>query len=446
MLTTPEPVGANCGFGGVRMETGVDLNSNGKLDDDEVNASATKFLCNGAQGLRGDTGAVGPQGPKGDTGETGAVGPQGPKGDTGAVGATGPQGPKGDTGDTGPQGPQGPKGDTGDTGSQGPQGESGALAFVYGDGSAGDFTLQSFQNPRFFQAGNFGPAGANLMFRNMNIDGTLIVSSGTMIRATGDIIIGPNANITVSPDFAIQSFNPSQKGIAMSASYTYLGGKGLDLGRTSLVSRADVLGGGSGYRSTTNTDILGGDGGGRLIFAAKGNITIRGLIEANGRQGINNSIPTINRPAGAPTPVAGGGGGGGGVVSFISRGTITVEGNGRILANGGNGAVGWNGATPVAGQMYGGGGGGGGGIIQFLSANTPVIANPANVQVNGGTAGASAVSGTATTLSQMGGGGGACAGDGGEGTKSTAAADASKPGTAGDIITVKADQPELLFF
>ncbi|NOK09631.1 collagen-like protein [Corallococcus exercitus] len=416
LLTTPEPAGANCGFGGVKLETGVDRNSDGDLlDEGEVNASATKYLCNGAQG---------------------------PKGDTGAVGETGPQGPKGDTGDTGLMGPQGPKGDTG---SQGLQGESGPLAFAYGDGSAGDFNL-SYSNTRSFQAGSFTAAGANLMFHNVTIDGTLIVSSGTMIRATGDIIIGQTGAIIVSPDFAIQTLNPSQKGIAMSASFNHLGGRGLDLGRTSLVSRADLLGGGSGFRSTTNPDILGGDGGGRLILAAKGNIIIRGYIDVAGRQGINNSVPTINRPAGSPTPVAGGGGGGGGVVSLISRGTITVDTNGRIYANGGNGAVGWNGATPVAGQMYGGGGGGGGGIVQFLSANAPVIVNAANVQVNGGAAGASAVSGTATTLVQTGGGGGACAGNGGDGTKSTAAGDVSQVGTTGDIITVKADQPELLFY
>lgn len=417
LLTTPEPAGANCGFGGVKWETGIDRNSDGDLlDEGEVNASATKYLCNGAQG---------------------------PRGDTGAVGAVGPQGPKGDTGDTGLVGPQGPKGDTG---SQGLQGESGALALAYGDGSAGNFTL-SFTQTRSFQAGIYPqPAGANLMFHNVTIDGMLIVASGTTIRATGDIIIGQDGSIVVSPDFQIQTLNPSQKGIAMSASFNYLGGKGLDKGRTSLVSRADLLGGGSGFRSTTNPDILGGDGGGRLILAAKGNIIIRGYIDVNGRQGINNSIPTINRPAGAPTPVAGGGGGGGGVISFISRGTITVDTNGRIFANGGNGAPGWNGSSPVAGQMYGGGGGGGGGIIQFLSANTPVIVNPVNVQVNNGTAGVSAVSGTATTLVQTGGGGGASAGDGGEGTKSTLSADASKAGATGDIITVKADQPELLFY
>ncbi|RKH61287.1 DUF7151 family protein, partial [Corallococcus llansteffanensis] len=313
LLTTPEPAGANCGFGGVKWETGIDRNSDGDLDEGEVNASATKYLCNGAQGPRGDTGAVG------------------------AVGAVGPQGPKGDTGDTGAVGAAGPQGPKGDTGSQGLQGESGALALAYGDGSAGDFTLFSGAQTRSFQGGNFPqPAGANLMFHNVTIDSMLIVSSGTTIRATGDIIIGSSGSIVVIPDSQIQTLNPSQKGIAMSASFNYLGGKGLDKGRTSLVSRADLLGGGSGFRSTTNSDIRGGDGGGRLILAAKGNIIIRGYIDASGYPGINNSIP-----AGAPTPVAGGGGGGGGVVSLISRGTITVDTYGRIYANGSNGAPGW---------------------------------------------------------------------------------------------------------
>ena len=49
-------------------------------------------------GVKGDTGATGPQGPKGDTGTTGS---QGAKGDTGATGPEGPQGPNGNTGATG---------------------------------------------------------------------------------------------------------------------------------------------------------------------------------------------------------------------------------------------------------------------------------------------------------------------------------------------------------
>lgn len=103
-------------------------------------------------------GADGAQGPKGDTGAVGPAGEQGPKGDTGAAGADGkdgvtpsvtvgttttgeagtnaqvtndgtapdvvlnfviPKGEKGDTGAAGAEGPAGPKGDTGATGANG---------------------------------------------------------------------------------------------------------------------------------------------------------------------------------------------------------------------------------------------------------------------------------------------------------------------------------------
>jgi OmcA/MtrC family decaheme c-type cytochrome len=44
----PEPVGANCPFGGVRIDTGLDANNNGVLDPDEINAAAVSFVCNSA--------------------------------------------------------------------------------------------------------------------------------------------------------------------------------------------------------------------------------------------------------------------------------------------------------------------------------------------------------------------------------------------------------------
>jgi len=58
----------------------------------------------GIQGVKGDTGATGPQGPQGT---------QGPKGDTGATGPQGAQGIQGPTGATGPQGPAGANGSSG---------------------------------------------------------------------------------------------------------------------------------------------------------------------------------------------------------------------------------------------------------------------------------------------------------------------------------------------
>jgi len=47
--TTSEAAGANCTNGGTKIETGLDANGNGVLDVGEVNASQTKYVCNGAQ-------------------------------------------------------------------------------------------------------------------------------------------------------------------------------------------------------------------------------------------------------------------------------------------------------------------------------------------------------------------------------------------------------------
>ncbi len=44
--TVDEPAGSNCPFGGTKIETGLDANNNGVLDDSEVNALATSYVCN----------------------------------------------------------------------------------------------------------------------------------------------------------------------------------------------------------------------------------------------------------------------------------------------------------------------------------------------------------------------------------------------------------------
>lgn len=72
-----EAAGSNCPTGGTRILSGLDTNTNGTLDDDEV--VATQFVCNGAAGATGATGAAGDAGspgPAGDTGATGAPGMQ----------------------------------------------------------------------------------------------------------------------------------------------------------------------------------------------------------------------------------------------------------------------------------------------------------------------------------------------------------------------------------
>jgi hypothetical protein len=137
---TTEPVGLNCPFGGIKLEFGIDYNSNLFLDPSEVTPSLTQYICNGPigntgatgpQGPPGLTGPAGPQGPQGIPGSTGAIGPQGPIGLTGPAGPTGATGAQGTAGATGPQGPigltgpAGPTGAAGATGATGPQGPSG---------------------------------------------------------------------------------------------------------------------------------------------------------------------------------------------------------------------------------------------------------------------------------------------------------------------------------
>ena len=375
LSTLPEAPGANCPHGGVQLQAAVDHNDNGMVDEGEADPASARYLCNGGEG---------------------------------------------------PQGAPGPAG---------PQGEPGALA-LYGDGSAGDFTLLSTSPPRNLAIG-YGSLvhGANLMFRNVRIDGTLIVASGTTIRATESITLGPLGIIAVNPEQQVQSINSPARGIALSAAEGYQGGRGLDLGRSALLTRFDLSGGGGGFRPKhgNTTAAFGGEPGGRLILAARGDITLHGNIDVAGR----------NAQLTGSQSLPGGGGGGGGVVTLVSRGTITLGANGFIRANGGAGA---NAIAGAAGQLQGGGGGGGGGIVQLLSANPPSIANAANIVVTGGNAGASAVSGTATLLANAGGGGGASGGDGGDGTKSTAVNGVAEPGNTGDVTITVTPQPELLFY
>ena len=51
--TTVEEEGDNCANGGIKIEVGLDANNNGVLDNDEIDSSKTKFICNGAAGQDG---------------------------------------------------------------------------------------------------------------------------------------------------------------------------------------------------------------------------------------------------------------------------------------------------------------------------------------------------------------------------------------------------------
>ena len=97
-LTAVEPAGANCATGGTKVQFGVDADSNGSLTAEEINATLTRYVCDGAVGAQGLTGAQGSTGAQGPVGATGAVGPVGPTGATGPTGPTGAQGSAGATG------------------------------------------------------------------------------------------------------------------------------------------------------------------------------------------------------------------------------------------------------------------------------------------------------------------------------------------------------------
>jgi OmcA/MtrC family decaheme c-type cytochrome len=43
-----EPAGANCKYGGTKVEVGLDVNRNGSLDPSEIGATGTSYVCNGA--------------------------------------------------------------------------------------------------------------------------------------------------------------------------------------------------------------------------------------------------------------------------------------------------------------------------------------------------------------------------------------------------------------
>jgi len=57
--TTTEPAGSNCANGGTKIETGLDANSNGVLEINEVNLSQTQYVCNGQSSSNNSQIAIG---------------------------------------------------------------------------------------------------------------------------------------------------------------------------------------------------------------------------------------------------------------------------------------------------------------------------------------------------------------------------------------------------
>lgn len=71
--TSSEAAGTNCATGGIKVEVGTDANGNGVLDDAEVTASSTTWVCNGAAGTNGTNGSNGSNGSNGTSGHDALV-------------------------------------------------------------------------------------------------------------------------------------------------------------------------------------------------------------------------------------------------------------------------------------------------------------------------------------------------------------------------------------
>jgi hypothetical protein len=341
----------------------------------------------------------------------------------------------------------------GPTGPQGAPGVDGTLR-VYGDGSAGLATISSnidwAVNP---------PINNNLQFTNFTVAPgiTLTVPSGTVIRATGNVLVqgtitvktgaagGSNrlSNNSVTSgssavlDWAISppvegplSFSAAQLGQKNNGTSVLLIG---GFGGNSLVHNASNFGGPStllGFRFGTRggsggAGFSGGAGGGVLTIIAQGSITnaLGGLIRATGNSGGSGS-----------------GGGGGGVLILASP--TSIVNSGIIEARGGLGGPAAN-ATSTNILSFGNGGGGGGGVVHLIS---PAITSGA-VDLSGGAAGS-----TTTQLTQTfrcgGGGGGASGGGGGTGgdvpAGSPVSSGGSSAGDTGELVQTIADPTSLL--
>ncbi|EER58588.1 collagen triple helix repeat protein, partial [Acidovorax delafieldii 2AN] len=299
----------------------------------------------------------------------------------------------------------------------------------YGDGSAGALSVTSGQTLDLSTQAGFNSLNGHhhLQFTTISIAGTLKVPSGTVLRAMGDVTVG--GSILVLPGTSDAAMGQPHPGIALAAAGLPQGGVGLPALAASLVKKPAAAAGGAGY--VPNALNTGGNGGGALVVLAGGNVIVAsgGSIDASG-------IGAQNTASSGDVP--GAGGGAGGILVLAARGGITVSG--LLRANGGAGSSAFNGNAGNT-QGVGAGGGGGGGIIHFVASSSPSITG--SVLANGGPAGFDQLLGT-TALA--GGGGGASGGTGGAGgAMILGISQPAQAGSAGYMFTTVVPAPENLF-
>ena len=141
VVIVKEIPGFNCATGGSQVSVGFDTNQDKTLNTSEVTSS--NYICNGANGIEGNSGnlstsgTTGLNGVNGAVGANGAVGPTGAAGTVGATGTTGAAGTNGAVGAIGATGAAGAIGATGTVGATGVAGTTGAVGATGATGAVG---------------------------------------------------------------------------------------------------------------------------------------------------------------------------------------------------------------------------------------------------------------------------------------------------------------------
>jgi hypothetical protein len=259
----------------------------------------------------------------------------------------------------------------------------------YGSGSAGDLTV-AFGTTVDVATNGWAVLGAglNTHFDDLTIAGTLIVPSGTLLRASGSVSITGTLQVATG-------VSEGERGVGRkSPGNNTLYARAIPSSAAALLLHPEFAAGGAG------SGMGGGAGGGWVAIVAQGAISISGSVVANGDHGVN--------PQYAAQGVVGPGGGAGGIVVIASDTSVNISGT--VQAQGGNGGNGYDGN---GGTIEGGGGGGGGGIVHLLAPSAPSVGG-ATITLSGGSPGSDAAPGSTGSGS----GGGACGGDGGTGAYS----------------------------
>jgi hypothetical protein len=352
--TTTEAAGANCSTGGVKVEYGIDTNNNGTLDVAEINATLTKYICNGA------TGAQGPQGPQGIQGATGAQGIQGETGAQGPIGLTGSTGATGATGTQGIQGATGPAGTNGQNN----------LAKTTTEAAGANCTTGGVKVEYGLDADNNGTLDAGEINANL----TKYVCNGATGEqgpqgSTGNSMIGTkrfiNSNTWTCPT-NVNRVHVTVIGAGGGGGGNYTSGGGSGGGSGAYVEDVVDVTPGTIYNITVGVGGVGGlTSSGQTLGGNGGFSSFHGLVTANGGTGGNLNASQGLGGTGTSTN--------GFVINGNNGGTPAISGGiggqtpdikGIIYDSAGNGGASGGascGGSGQAAKRFGGGGGGGGG-------------------------------------------------------------------------------------